>query len=519
MRTIGLPGVSFGGVSRRDGWSAAGRSEYQMGIERRDGVPQDKHRNGHQVNHVRHWLLLPKGVDPSVWTREAVWEAAGASEKRQDAREGRYFDMSWPRDLPTERIEGFVDGLYSAFVEMGLAVQVDWESSPASDGEPNDHIHGLIATRTLSSTGFSSAKSRDLDVWFRAGVRKRVADLFNEIAQDCGAEVRFDPRPNSMREEALPPEDRLPRRALRNVAFPVRETMVERRDEQRRWRHEHDLLSVEITELEQSALDLRADLKAELETMSVLTSWQHEGADALPLSMEVAMTAFIGAGIAVDDRMMIEGIGAAFSIGETTLIDAGDRIFADGVLGDNAVRALRLLARRKGWRDLSLVDAFGMPIPVPAEPERQQLHVPEYRTPRSRLIHLGKHDVFAAARQVLDELKTALPDQRQAMLDRVVRWGNPRLERLTALLLTQAGDGAPTPISIATVLHMIDEAVGPGGGLWHRYALERDLIAMTVPGSVLSRPFRPHASFYQHFPMLRPDGGQFGYGSAEGGAS
>jgi hypothetical protein len=41
MRTVGLLGISYGGVSRRDGWSAAGRSQYQMGLEVRGGVPEE----------------------------------------------------------------------------------------------------------------------------------------------------------------------------------------------------------------------------------------------------------------------------------------------------------------------------------------------------------------------------------------------------------------------------------------------------------------------------------------------
>ena len=104
MLTVGLPGVSYGGVSRREGWSAPGRSEYQMARERRDGIAAAKGRSGNPVTHMRHWLLLPRAVNPAIWTREMVWDAAQQAETRKDAREARFFDISWPRELPTERI-------------------------------------------------------------------------------------------------------------------------------------------------------------------------------------------------------------------------------------------------------------------------------------------------------------------------------------------------------------------------------------------------------------------------------
>ena len=158
MKTIGLPGVSYGGVSRRDGWSAVGRSRYQMGIETHDGVPETKRRGGEPVEHVRQWLMLPAGVDRAVWSPSAIWAAAGRCEKRRDAREARYFDVTWLRGLPTKHLPDFVEALFTPFVEMGLPVQVDWETSRGDDGKANDHVHGLIGTRPLSNDGFDTRK-------------------------------------------------------------------------------------------------------------------------------------------------------------------------------------------------------------------------------------------------------------------------------------------------------------------------------------------------------------------------
>lgn len=504
MGTVGLPGVSFGGVSRRDGWSAIGRSTYQMGIECHEGIPEDKHRNGCRVSHVQHWLMLPEGADPSVWPREVVWEAAGDIEKRKDAREGRFFDISWPRELPTDRIEGFVGDLYRGFVEMGLAVQVDWETSPAEDGLANDHIHGLISTRTLSSLGFAKKKWRALDSWFRTDVRHRVADLFSAIAEDCGIEVRFDPASNAAREDALPPEDRLPRRTVRDRAAPGAEIMLAQRERQRALRREHEQVMVEIEALERQAGDLQAEIDAQFEDMSVLTSWQAEGQGAKPLLVEVAMTAFMSAGIAVDERVAVEGVGVAFVVDGTVLIDAGDQILIEGRLQANPARAVHVLARRRGWRDLSLTDSDGMPIPVPPEPAPLLPSVSGMARKRSRIELMGKGNVLRAAREVMQTIRAADPESRGEMLAKVAAWGNRGLERLVAALVSYTAE--PNDLSVGIILDMIDRALGQEDDLWRRHVLEQDLEAMTVPGTPLSRPFRPHPRFYDLYPVPPDDG-------------
>lgn len=514
MWMTGLPGVSFGGVSRRDGWSAIGRSSYQMGIECHDGVREDKQRNGCRVSHVRHWLLLPEGADPSIWTRNAVWEAAGDIEKRKDAREGRFFDISWPRELPTERIDGFVEDLYRGFADMRLAVQIDWETSPADDGLANDHIHGLISTRTLSSLGFAKSKCRELDVWFRTGVRHRVADLFNAIAEDCDLDVRFDPAPNAAREDALPPEGRVPRRIVRDRAAPGAEFRLSQRERQRALRREHEQVMVEIEALERQAFDLQAEIGARFEDMSVLTSWQSEGQGVKPLPVELTMTAFMSAGIAADERMAVDGVGAAFVVSGTTLIDAGHRILIDGELGDNAARAAHLLARRKGWRDLSLTDPDGMPVPVPPEPARLSPSVSGMTRKRFRIELMGKGNVLRAAREVVQTLRAADPESRSEMLAKVAIWGNRRLERLVAELVGYTGE--PNDLSVEVVLDMIDRAMGQDDDLWRRYVLEQNLEAMTIPGTPLSRPFRPHPRFYEYYPERLND--NRGHGHAHAGS-
>lgn len=499
MQTVGLPGVSYGGVSRGDGWTAPGRSEYQMGVERRDGVPADKQRGGDPVKHMRQWLMLPQGVDPALWNREAIWYAAQQAEARNDAREGRFFDLSWPTELPTDCVDGFVTEMYGPLAAMGLAVQVDWETSAAADSQPNDHLHGLISTRILSNDGFSPRKCRELDVWFRANVRLRVARLFNAIAEERRIDVRFDARPNAEQEDALPPEDHLPRGMVRNRQSAGSARMLERREAQRQLKREHDAAKIRIEALRAERQNLLAEVEIELDGMAVLTSWQHGKGSVEALSVETAMTALMGKGVVIDLYLSLEGLGMAYVIGRSAVIDQGDRILLEEPFDDDAIRTMQVLARSKGWRDVSLSDASGMPMPVPADPAR---------TPVRRMISsdikgawqdFGKYSVVHAAKTVVERFKSATPPERKAMVERVLAWGSPQLGRLVSQLVAHADASVSASFGAETLAPMMDQAMHGKGDLWQIYVLEQDLVAMTVPGNVLSGPFRPHPRFYDYY--------------------
>lgn len=224
----------------------------------------------------------------------------------------------------------------------------------------------------------------------------------------------------------LPPEDRLPRRVVRDRAAPGGESRLSQRDRQRALRREHEQLLLEIEALDRHECDLRGKIDTQFEDMAVLTLWRAKQEGEQPLTVEVTMTAFMSAGIVIDERIAVDGVGAAFSVGGTVLVDAG--------------RAAYLLSRRKGWRDLSLTDPDGMPIPVPPEPARVSLNVSGVSGQRSRIEGMGKGNVLRSAREILKAVRTADPESRTAMLAKVAAWGNWRLERLVADLISYTGE-------------------------------------------------------------------------------
>lgn len=495
MRMVGLPGVSYGGVSRGDGWTASGRSEYQMGVERCDGVPTNKQRGGDLVKHIRQWLLLPQGVDSALWNRKAIWNAAQQAEIRNDAREGRFFDISLPRNLPTDRLDDFVTGIYGPLAAMGLAVQVDWETSLATDGQPNDHLHGLISTRILSNDGFSARKCRELDVWFRANVRQRVAGLFNAIAEEQGIDIRFDARRNVEQEDALPPEDHLPRGIVRNRQSARSARMLERRETQRRLKQDHVAAKIRIDALRAERQNLLAEMEIELDEMVALTSWQHTKDNIRPLPVETAMTALMGKGVVVDLHLSLGELGMAYLTGQSVVIDQGNRVLLEEPFDDDAIRTMHVLARSKGWRDVGLSDAFGMPIPVPADPVRRTAN----SDVKGEWEDLGKHSVIRAAETLIGRFKSASPLERKMVMERVQSWGNPRLGRLVAHLVAHADAPVLDSINAGTFALMMDQAMNGSEDLWQTYVLEQDLVAMTVPGNALSGPFLPHPRFCEYY--------------------
>lgn len=370
-----------------------------MGVDRQAGVPRPKKRDGNLTEHLKQWVMLPADVDPIVWTRAEIWRAASDAEARSDAREGRFFDLTWPRELPTDEMDASVVALYQPFVDVGLAVQADWERSMASDGQFNDHLHGLLATRVLTNAGFASTKSREVDAWFRSGVRSHVAKVVNSIAEARNLAVRFDFRPNVDRDDALPPEMLLSRNTIRSRSASARAGRA-RRDALRTLRGEYEQVVADIAALEQRAVEHLAEIETSLDTMVVLTSLQGKLGDVL--SSGAAIQTLARAGMEVTDWFEADRFGLVVVARDATFIDAGTRILVDGQLSADATGALLLLARRKGWRDLSLTDETGMPLPLPvAPPCRDAAH----RMAAVRLDVHVRHGAVSAARWVGSTLR------------------------------------------------------------------------------------------------------------------
>lgn len=154
--------------------------------------------------------------------RQALWNAAEASEKRKDARVAREYEVALPHELSREQrvelVRGFAGELANRY---GVAVDFAIHRPHRSGDERNFHAHVLTTTRQLEPSGLGAKASIEWSDTDRAkkglgpakgevkAIRARWEALTNERLKELGIEARIDHR--SLAEQGL---DREPTRHL-----------------------------------------------------------------------------------------------------------------------------------------------------------------------------------------------------------------------------------------------------------------------------------------------------------------
>ncbi|CAN2535945.1 hypothetical+protein [Methylocapsa aurea] len=127
-------------------------------------------------------------------------------------------DVQIPRGIPYEWVDELVQEIYDPFVSDGLVAQVDFHVSPARDMGENPHLHGLISTRPMTTSGFARTKieARRWNRIFRKDdgreMRRQVAAAINAVAERHGCEIRVVAETNE--ERGRPPAEQLRRRGI-----------------------------------------------------------------------------------------------------------------------------------------------------------------------------------------------------------------------------------------------------------------------------------------------------------------
>jgi len=343
-------GVSFGAVSRARGASALERSRYQAETEVSHATFSPPIVAG-SAEPIGHWLLLPDGAPAWSGDRIALWTCAAQAEKRYDAQEARFLDVTWPRQLPLTHVAEAVDLIYGRFRDAGLAVQVDLHIKEARDGLPNPHLHGLISTRLLGRDGFRAYKFRELSDWFHnAGgraARRHVADALNEIAARHCHSIVFDSRSNAAR--GLPiAEDRLPRSYIRRPDTIAARDLLARQDQQRQERHDYWVTHDGLAAAELKVASLERTRRADLDALPCAMSPQASNTPALDRA-EWETWRLSLPGISLTPPVSLDTDGYALPVGGRAIIDGGDTIRIEGELDNAAGIVLLALADRKGW--------------------------------------------------------------------------------------------------------------------------------------------------------------------------
>ena len=197
-KTVALYSVSVKPVSRSSGRSATAAAAYRNAeriIDERTGDIHDYTRRS-GVDHVE--SFAPVGMAPQSGSE--LWNKAEAAEVRKNARVAREVLVALPHELDQvqrrELAKSIAQGLADRYGTAGtLAVH-----QPDREGDNrNHHVHILMTTRRLDTSGQLGEKTRELDdvkrgpqevEWIRTMIEERT----NQSLERAGVEARVDRR-------------------------------------------------------------------------------------------------------------------------------------------------------------------------------------------------------------------------------------------------------------------------------------------------------------------------------------
>jgi Ti-type conjugative transfer relaxase TraA len=193
-------------VSRGVGESAIAAAAYRSGeklYDARTGELQDYTR---RYGVVASGIELPEAGGPE-WTREELWNAAEAAERRKDARIARKIEVALPAEMTAEQRRELV-AAWAGEIANRYGIAVDWAIHlPDREGDQrNHHAHLLVSTREIDPAGFgqkaalelsnTDQKRRGLLVGDDAiyALRVVLAERLNDVAARQGLDLQADPR-------------------------------------------------------------------------------------------------------------------------------------------------------------------------------------------------------------------------------------------------------------------------------------------------------------------------------------
>jgi len=202
--------IRLGVIQHSKGQSAFGRLAYQACAKFNDGINHADYSSFLEF-HLGTAILLPPDAPPKFADQANFVLAAGLRKERRDGQAGRTIDFSLPRQLPTEYLLPVAAFAVARFAQQGMALRIDVECPPASDGKLNPHVHVYLAQRSLDANGFGN-KCRAWNAQFlRDNGRDVRAIIAGRITLACallGIAASVDPRRNDER-GLQPAEERI----------------------------------------------------------------------------------------------------------------------------------------------------------------------------------------------------------------------------------------------------------------------------------------------------------------------
>jgi hypothetical protein len=220
--------LSLSTVSRGAGRSAA--AAYRGGVRLHDA------RTGLTHDFTRRGGVVSKALIGWQGTRQALWEAAEAAERRRDSVVAREVQVALPHELTapsrwrvTVRLAKWLSARHGVAVDVAL-------HAPGKSGDlRNHHAHLLFTTRTVDAAGRFGTKTTVLDQRRKGSaelhtMRETWAAFLNAALHYEGRSVRVDHR--SYARQGLAAESVSITRGARELER--RGTVTDRGDVQRR---------------------------------------------------------------------------------------------------------------------------------------------------------------------------------------------------------------------------------------------------------------------------------------------
>ncbi len=193
---------------------AAGRSIVAAAAYRAGERLADQ-RNGETFDYRRRSGMVSSGLVGWDGSRESLWNAAEAAERRKDAVVGREVLVALPHGLPQARQEALLRSL-AGWMRQRHGVGVDWclhAPDPDGDGR-NWHGHILITARRVEA-GVFGGKTLELDRKPASrqsveALRQAWAGMVNEALARHAIVGQVDSRSHVRQAAAIGTEPRLP---------------------------------------------------------------------------------------------------------------------------------------------------------------------------------------------------------------------------------------------------------------------------------------------------------------------
>jgi antitoxin component HigA of HigAB toxin-antitoxin module len=172
-------------VKRSVGRSATAAAAYRSGAKIEDQRTGEVHDYTRKSGVVSATVLAPADAPAWAHDRDALWNAAEASENRRNSQVAREFLVGLPHELNhTQRQALALDFAQHLVDRYGFAADVCIHRPDKDGDQRNHHAHILATTRKMGSEGLTE-KTRELDDRITGPLEVRwVRQCFQDVTND-----------------------------------------------------------------------------------------------------------------------------------------------------------------------------------------------------------------------------------------------------------------------------------------------------------------------------------------------